>query len=95
VSHDYLVNPATRWQPALLSVMAIGAGIPEGENWAIVDGNRPDIDVLSCISDHVSGSKTGQLIRAGHRHRHARSPARVPLTREVKKRHPHSYRVGQ
>ena len=36
-----------------LSVMAIGASLPEGENWSIVDGNRPDIDVLSSISDCI------------------------------------------
>ena len=83
-------RPGNRRFP--LSVMAIGASIPEGENWAIVDGNRPDIDVLSCISDHVSGSNgAADPVRAiaftvmpG-----PQLASAVPLTREVKKRHPH------
>ena len=45
---NILVNPrATRPENRRfpLSVMAIGATIPAGEDWEIVDGNRPDLDV--------------------------------------------------
>ncbi|HLY05361.1 MAG TPA: radical SAM protein [Rhizomicrobium sp.] len=82
-------RPANRRFP--LSVMAIGASIPENENWTIVDGNRPDIDVLSCISDHISAlGGTADAVRAiaftvmpGPQLANA-----VPLTKEVKRRHP-------
>jgi radical SAM superfamily enzyme YgiQ (UPF0313 family) len=36
-----------------LSVMAVGAALPEGENWEIVDGNLPDIDVLAEVEGHI------------------------------------------
>jgi anaerobic magnesium-protoporphyrin IX monomethyl ester cyclase len=89
-----LVNPrATRPDNRRfpLSVMAVGALIPEGEDWTIVDGNMPDIDVVARISDRIVAA-TGttnrvkavafsvmpgpQLISA------------VAATKEVKRRHP-------
>jgi anaerobic magnesium-protoporphyrin IX monomethyl ester cyclase len=36
-----------------LSVMAVGAALPDGVTWEIVDGNRPDIDVLGEIEARV------------------------------------------
>lgn len=36
-----------------LSLMAVGAALPPGIDWEIVDGNLPDIDVLAEISAHV------------------------------------------
>ncbi|HEX4177735.1 MAG TPA: hypothetical protein VHY57_04830, partial [Rhizomicrobium sp.] len=89
-----LVNPrATRPQNRRfpLSVMMIGAAIPGGEGWEIVDGNRPDVDPLTAIT---------ALIET---HRGSADPVRaiaftvmpgpqlasaVPLTRAVKARHP-------
>lgn len=89
-----LVNPrATRPDNRRfpLSVMAIGASIRAEENWTIVDGNRPGIDALSCISDQVSGlSGTTDPVRAiaftvmpG-----PQLASAVRLTRETKRRHP-------
>jgi hypothetical protein len=40
-------RPSNRRFP--LSVMAIGAALPEGTTWTIVDGNRPDLDPLATI----------------------------------------------
>ncbi|HEY3637187.1 MAG TPA: radical SAM protein [Rhizomicrobium sp.] len=48
-----------------LSVMAIGGSIPEGESWTIVDGNMPDADVVSLISDRVlAASGTPDPVKA-------------------------------
>ena len=38
-------RPANRRFP--LSVMAVGAALPPERTWQIVDGNRPDVDVLA------------------------------------------------
>ena len=89
-----LVNPrATRSgnRRFPLSVMAVGASIPEGEDWEIVDGNVPNLDVASCISDMVEArSRPSDPVRAiaftvmpGSQLANA-----VPLTRKVKAQHP-------
>ncbi len=44
-------RPANRRFP--LSVMAVGAALPEGTSWEIVDGNLPDMDALALIAEHV------------------------------------------
>ncbi|MGE5721280.1 MAG: B12-binding domain-containing radical SAM protein, partial [Sphingomonadales bacterium] len=57
-----LVNPKATRPPNRrfpLSVMAIGAALPEGRTWEIIDGNRPDVDVLAAISGHVERQKAG------------------------------------
>jgi radical SAM superfamily enzyme YgiQ (UPF0313 family) len=36
-----------------LSVMSVGAALPPEVSWEIVDGNRPQIDALEVIRDHV------------------------------------------
>lgn len=74
-----------------LSLMAVGAALPEGTEWEIVDGNRPDADPLAEIARHVETRRGGpdpvrivaftvmpgpQLVSA------------VPLTRQVKARFP-------
>jgi len=74
-----------------LSVMAIGAALPEAIGWKIVDGNLPGIDVLATIADLVDANAAGpdpirlialtvmpgpQLVSA------------VPLSRSLKKLHP-------
>jgi Radical SAM superfamily/B12 binding domain len=82
-------RPANRRFP--LSVMAIGAAIPASENWEIVDGNRPDIDPLARIDDHVEAQRgSADPVRAiaftvmpGPQLANA-----VPLTKAVKARHP-------
>ena len=45
-------RPANRRFP--LSVMAVGAALPSGTEWEIIDGNLPDLDVLEAISARVS-----------------------------------------
>ena len=42
-----------------LSVMAVGAALPEGTDWEIVDGNRPSVDALADISAHVEARRGG------------------------------------
>src|SRR3954465_13004103 len=89
-----LVNPrATRPKNRRfpLSVMAIGAALPPGEDWEIIDGNRPDVDV------------TAQINALVERHQGAPNPVRaiaftvmpgpqlanaVPLSRAAKAGHP-------
>jgi anaerobic magnesium-protoporphyrin IX monomethyl ester cyclase len=41
-------RPSNRRFP--LSVMAIGAALPEGASWTIVDGNRPDVEPMASIA---------------------------------------------
>ena len=50
-------RPANRRFP--LSVMAVGAALPEHRCWEIVDGNLPDIDPLATISIHVERQALG------------------------------------
>jgi anaerobic magnesium-protoporphyrin IX monomethyl ester cyclase len=57
-----LVNPrATRPQNRRfpLSVMAIGAALPEGVAWDIVDGNRPNADPLAELIERVARARDG------------------------------------
>jgi anaerobic magnesium-protoporphyrin IX monomethyl ester cyclase len=89
-----LVNPRATRPPNRrfpLSVMAIGAAIPKGESWEIVDGNRPDIDVAARVADIVLVREgTADAVRAiaftvmpG-----PQLASAVALTRKVKARHP-------
>jgi hypothetical protein len=89
-----LVNPrATRPDNRRfpLSIMAVGSSIPPGEGWTIIDGNRPGVDVATRVSEHVAALReTADPVRAigftvmpGPQLANA-----VPLTREIKKRHP-------
>ena len=81
-------RPSNRRFP--LSVMAVGAAI-SGEDWEIVDGNKPDSDVARRISDWISIRRgTADPVRAvaitvmpGPQLANA-----VPLTRIVKANHP-------
>jgi hypothetical protein len=50
-------RPSNRRFP--LSVMAIGAALPEGTSWEILDGNLPNIDMLGSVIDHVERQKDG------------------------------------
>ena len=82
-------RPSNRRFP--LSVMAIGAAIADGEDWEIVDGNMPDLDVPRRISDLVAAQRgTTDPVRAiaftvmpGPQLANA-----VTLTKTVKARHP-------
>lgn len=82
-------RPANRRFP--LSVMAIGAALPEGTSWEILDGNLPDLDVLGAITERIERGRSGndpvravamtvmpgpQLVSA------------VPLSKAIKARHP-------
>jgi hypothetical protein len=72
--------------------MAIGAALPEGVAWEIIDGNRPDVDVTAELAGRIEAAAGGgdpvqavaftvmpgpQLVNA------------VPLTRRLKERYPH------
>ncbi len=74
-----------------LSIMAIGAALPTDVSWRIIDGNRPDVNVLEAVVDCVNAQIGGtdpvravaftvmpgpQLVSA------------VPLARELKARLP-------
>lgn len=48
-----------------LSLMAIGAALPAGTNWEIVDGNLPGIDAVAAIAVHVDRQAgTGDPVHA-------------------------------
>lgn len=89
-----LINPrATRPKNRRfpLSLMAIGAALPDGTSWEIVDGNLPDANPLAEISAHVQrGEGTSDRVVAiamtvmpGPQLVNA-----VPLARELKNRFP-------
>lgn len=89
-----LVNPrATRPKNRRfpLSLMAIGASLPEGTSWEIVDGNRPSVDPYEAVVALVeSRAGSGDPVRAialtvmpGPQLVNA-----VPLTRRLKDRFP-------
>ena len=89
-----LINPrATRplHRRFPLSVMALGAALPEGETWEIVDGNRPDPDVFDAVVQRAEAAEA-----AGDRVRllaftvmpGPQLAAAVPLTKRLKKRLP-------
>ncbi len=44
-------NPRNRKLP--LSIMALGAALPEGTAWEIVDGNRPGVDPYRDIAARI------------------------------------------
>jgi anaerobic magnesium-protoporphyrin IX monomethyl ester cyclase len=50
-------RPTNRRFP--LAVMAIGAALPEGTDWDIVDGNLPDIDVLGELAARIDARSGG------------------------------------
>lgn len=75
-----------------LSVMAVGAALPEHVSWEIIDGNLPDIDVLATIGAWIDARAGGsdpvrlvaltvmpgpQLVSA------------VPLSKALKRLYPH------
>lgn len=60
-----LVNPrATRPRNRRfpLSVMAVGAALPAGTNWEILDENLPQMDVLAQVARHAGGPDPVRLI---------------------------------
>lgn len=82
-------RPANRRFP--LSVMAIGAPLPDNIDWHIVDGNRPGVDVFAALAARIEARAGGpdpvrlvaftvmpgpQLVSA------------VPLARRLKERYP-------
>lgn len=90
-----LVNPrATRPKNRRfpLSLMAIGAALPEGTNWEILDGNLPDIDLLAEASATIDArAVTADPVRAialtvmpG-----PQLVSAVPLSKALKRRYPH------
>ena len=90
-----LVNPRStrpRNRRFPLSIMAIGAALPEGTSWEIVDGNRPDVDVFTEIDGHIrTRAETDDPVRAvamtvmpG-----PQLVSAVPLSKRLKTRWPH------
>jgi anaerobic magnesium-protoporphyrin IX monomethyl ester cyclase len=83
-------RPANRRFP--LSIMAVGAALPTGVEWDIVDGNLPDSDPFTEIVGHVTArAATGRPVRAlaftvlpG-----PQLVSALPLTRRLKARFPH------
>jgi anaerobic magnesium-protoporphyrin IX monomethyl ester cyclase len=89
-----LVNPrATRPQNRRfpLSVMALGAALPEGTAWEIVDGNLPDANVLEDLVQRIEERRAGSdpvrvvafTVMPGPQLLNA-----VPITRALKERCP-------
>lgn len=89
-----LVNPRVttpRNRRFPLSVMGLGAVLPEGTTWEIVDGNRPGVDPFRDIAAHIErGAGTRDPVRAvamsvmpGPQLANA-----VPLARQLKARFP-------
>jgi hypothetical protein len=82
-------RPGNRRFP--LSVMAIGTSIPQGEDWEIVDGNRPDVDVAGTIAALIESRRGGPdpvraiaiTVMPG-----PQLASAVPLTKLLKARHP-------
>ncbi len=83
-------RPANRRFP--LSVMAIGAALPEGKTWTIVDGNRPDVDpardVAELVERHRGTPDPVELIAVSVMPGPQVASA-VPLTRRLKTTFPH------
>ena len=74
-----------------LSVMAIGAALPEHVEWQIVDGNKPNADPLAEIVAHVEqrrGSADPVRLVAFTVMPGPQLVSAVPLTRAVKARYP-------
>ena len=89
-----LINPrATRPENRRfpLSVMAVGTSVPADEDWEIIDGNRPSVDVAASVSALIEDKRhTADPVRAvaftvmpGPQLANA-----VPLTRRIKAEHP-------
>jgi hypothetical protein len=82
-------RPSNRRFP--LSIMAVGAALPDGETWEIVDGNLPGADVIADLSARIAaGERSGDCVRAvaftvmpGPQLVNA-----VPLARDLKARFP-------
>jgi len=75
-----------------LSVMAVGAALPEGVSWEIVDGNLPDIDVLAEIETHIDrrrGTADPVTVVAFSVMPGPQLVSAVPLAHALKARHPH------
>lgn len=51
-------RPGNRRFP--LSIMAVGAALPEGESWEIIDGNRPGIDVMAEVAARIDARAGGR-----------------------------------
>ncbi len=55
-------RPSNRRFP--LSLMAVGAALPSGVDWEIVDGNLPEPDPLNAIVQHVESRRDGDAVQA-------------------------------
>ena len=74
-----------------LSLMAVGAALPEGVEWEIIDGNRPSVDPLAEIAAHIErrrGTADPVRVVAFTVMPGPQLVSAVPLTRAVKARFP-------
>jgi len=74
-----------------LSLMSVGAALPEGTEWEIIDGNRPSVDPLAEISAQVErrrGTADPVRIVAFTVMPGPQLVSAVPLTKAVKARFP-------
>jgi hypothetical protein len=71
-----------------LSVMAVGAALPEGTSWEIVDGNRPGTDVLAEIASRMESATDPVRAVAFTVMPGPQLVSAVELTRRVKQRWP-------
>ena len=85
--NPWATRPKNRRFP--LSLMALGAALPETTSWEIVDGNRPGVDVFADVSALIESAVGGPdpvqavaiTVMPGPQLVHA-----VPLTRRLKQR---------
>ncbi|HEX3665300.1 MAG TPA: radical SAM protein [Rhizomicrobium sp.] len=86
--NPHVTRPANSRFP--LSVMSIGAFLPEDEEWTIVDGNMPGVDVVSQISSRIAATAgtanrvkaVGFSVMPG-----PQLVSAVGITKEIKTRH--------
>ena len=74
-----------------LAVMAVGAALPAGIDWEVVDGNLPGLDVLSDLASRIEARRSGPDPVRAVAFTVMPGPqllAAVPLTRELKRRYP-------
>lgn len=74
-----------------LSVMALGAVLPPERSWEIVDGNRPDVDELRDVVEHVearAGTSDPVEMVAMSVMPGPQLVSAVPLARKIKARYP-------
>jgi hypothetical protein len=84
-----VTRPKNRRFP--LSLMMVGAALPDGTSWEIVDGNRPDVDTFANLIAHVerqAGGNDAVRVIAMSVMPGPQLVSAVPLTKMIKARFP-------